>query len=156
MAHNLLRKRSVTFTVRFKLVHFCYLFCHKLVTWAFAFDIDKLTASCEALLAEVWNVCTILMNELEWIYVKQDLKLEWAYILLEIKPCGLGSRIRNVEAFWYETEIIYFVRLCWLCVIVWFTLTLTFWYLKLKNWLFFFLRLEADFFILCYHARCLH
>ena len=31
------------------------------------------------------------MNELEWIYVKQDLKLEWAYILLEIKPCGLGS-----------------------------------------------------------------
>ena len=53
--YGFLRKRRVTFTVRFKLVHFCYLFFHKLVTWAFAFDIDKLTASCEALLAEVLN-----------------------------------------------------------------------------------------------------
>ena len=33
---------------------------------------------------------------------------------LEIKPCGLGPRIRDVEAFWYKTEIkiIYFVQLC--------------------------------------------
>ena len=33
---------------------------------------------------------------------------------LEIKPCGLGSRIRDVEVFWYKTEIkiIYFVPLC--------------------------------------------
>ena len=37
--------------------------------------------------------------------------------LLEIKPCGLGSKIRDVEAFWHKTEILYFVPLCWLCVI---------------------------------------
>ena len=44
---------------------------------------------------------------------------------LEIKPCGQGSRIRDVEAFWYKAEIriIYFVPLC---LIVWFTLTLDF------------------------------
>ena len=32
---------------------------------------------------------------------------------IEIKPFELGSRIRDVEAFWYKTEIkiIYFVRL---------------------------------------------
>ena len=54
-------------------------------------------------------------------------------IILEIKPCGLGSRIRDMKAFWYKTEIIYFVRWCWLCVIVWFTLTLNFLYLKLKT-----------------------
>ena len=43
------------------------------------------------------------------------------YLVLEIKPCELGSRIRDVEAFWYKTEIkiIYFVQLC---VIIWFTL----------------------------------
>ena len=36
------------------------------------------------------------------------------YKILEIKPCGLGSRIRDVEAFCYKTEIkiIYFVPLC--------------------------------------------
>ena len=34
--------------------------------------------------------------------------------MLEIKPCGLGSRIGDVEAFRYKTEvkIIYFVPLC--------------------------------------------
>ena len=57
---------------------------------------------------------------------------------IEIKPFWLGSRIRDLKAFWYKTEIIYFVWLCWLCVIVWFTLTLNFWYLKLKNGLIFF------------------
>ena len=31
--------------------------------------------------------------------------------LLEIKSCWLGSRIRDVEAFWYKTEIIYFLQL---------------------------------------------
>ena len=33
---------------------------------------------------------------------------------IEIKPCGIGSRIRDVEAFCYKTEIkiIYFVPLC--------------------------------------------
>ena len=37
-----------------------------------------------------------------------------SYSLLEIKPCGLGPRIQNVEAFWYKIEIkiIYFVPLC--------------------------------------------
>ena len=41
-------------------------------------------------------------------------------IRLEIKPCGLGSRIRDVEAFWYKTEmkIIYFVPLCLIVLIV--------------------------------------
>ena len=35
------------------------------------------------------------------------------YIILEIKPCGLVSRIRDVEAFWDKTEIkiIYYVPL---------------------------------------------
>ena len=39
---------------------------------------------------------------------------------LEIKPCGLGSRIRDLEAFWYKTEIkiIYFVPLCLIVLIV--------------------------------------
>ena len=27
------------------------------------------------------------------------------YNILEIKTCGLGPRIRDVEAFWYKTEI---------------------------------------------------
>ena len=42
------------------------------------------------------------------------------YKLLEIKPCGLGSRIRDVEAFRYKTEIkiIYFVPLCLILLIV--------------------------------------
>ena len=46
--------------------------------------------------------------------------------LLEIKLCGLGPRIWDMEAFWYKTEIkiIYFVPLC---LISWFTLTLNFW-----------------------------
>ena len=70
--------------------------------------------------------------------------------------CGLGSRIRDEEAFWYKTEIIYFVRLCWLCVIVWFTLTLNFWYLKLKNILIFFWGWRVIFLIQCYQARHLH
>jgi len=40
---------------------------------------------------------------------------------LEIKPSGLGSRIRDVEAFWYKTkiEIIYFVQLFWLYGLPW-------------------------------------
>ena len=42
------------------------------------------------------------------------------YPLAEIKPCGLGSRIWYVEAFWYKTEfkIIYFVKLCLIVLIV--------------------------------------
>ena len=41
--------------------------------------------------------------------------------ILEIKPCGLGSRIRDVEAFWYATEIkiIYFGRFVWLYGLPW-------------------------------------
>ena len=39
---------------------------------------------------------------------------------VEIKPCGLGSRIQYVEAFWYKTEIeiICFVPLCLIVLIV--------------------------------------
>ena len=39
-------------------------------------------------------------------------------LVLEIKPCGLGSRIWDVEAFWYkgEIKIIYFV---WLYGLPW-------------------------------------
>ena len=38
----------------------------------------------------------------------------------QARPCGLGSRIRDVEAFWYKTEIkiIYFVQLCLIALIV--------------------------------------
>ena len=38
----------------------------------------------------------------------------WPKIIEGIKPCSLGSRIQDVEAFWYKTEIkiIYFVPLC--------------------------------------------
>ena len=41
-----------------------------------------------------------------------------AYTILEIKPYGLGSRIRDVEVFWYKTEIkiINFVFDCVDCV----------------------------------------
>ena len=41
-----------------------------------------------------------------------QLAKKYIYIL-EIKPCELGSRIRDVEAFWYKTEIkiVYFVPL---------------------------------------------
>ena len=83
----------------------------------------------------------------------RPLALKPCYVVLEIKPCGLGSRIRDVEAFWYKREIkiIYFVQLC---LIVWFTLTLNFWYLKLKNGLIYFSEDGGWFFlILCYHAR---
>ena len=47
-----------------------------------------------------------------------------------MKPSELGPRIRDVEAFWYKTEIkiIFFVPLC---LILWFTLTLN--CSKLKN-----------------------
>ena len=42
------------------------------------------------------------------------------YCILEIKPRVLGSRIRDVEAFWYKTEIkiIHFVPLCLIVLIV--------------------------------------
>ena len=58
--------------------------------------------------------------------------------LLEIKPCGLVSRIRDVEVFRYKTLIkiiYYFMPLCLILSdleIVWFTLTLNFWCLKNK------------------------
>ena len=101
------------------------------------------------------------MNSI-WIFLRHMVDLIISHLVkgwtiyeeLEIKPCGFGSRIEDVEVFWYKKEIFYFVWLCWFCVIVWFTLTLNFWYLKLKNILIFSLRLEADFFlILCYHPR---
>ena len=62
-----------------------------------------------------------------------------------IKPSGLDPRIRDVEAFWYKTEIkiIYFVSLC---LILRFTLTLNVWYIETKKRSHFFLRLEANFF----------
>ena len=67
------------------------------------------------------------------------------YILLEIKPCRLGPRIQDFDTEQKSNSF----NLChcvWLCLIVWFTLTLNFWYLKLKKHLIFFLRLEAVFF----------
>ena len=98
-----------------------------------------------------WNI-RCLVDE-SFVPATQRIILKIVGFLLEIKPCGLGSRIRDVEAFWYKTKIkiIYFLRLC---VIVWFTLTLNFWYVKLKNGLIFFLWLEADFFLIpCYHPK---
>ena len=85
------------------------------------------------------------------------------FISLEIKPCGLVSRIRDVEAFWYKREIkiIYFVPLCLIllivsdCIVFLNIKNLGFGWTtairhnqKLKNGLiFFFSRLEADFFL---------
>ena len=65
------------------------------------------------------------------------------YGLLEIKLCGLGSRIRDVEAFWYKTEIkiIYFVRLYGLP-----SADPKFLIFKTEKRPHFFLRLKADFF----------
>ena len=68
------------------------------------------------------------------------------YNILEIKPCGLGPRIQDVEAFWYKTEIkiIYFVPL--------YLIKFDFMvypdpkFLKTKKQTHFFLRLKADFF----------
>ena len=42
------------------------------------------------------------------------------FATIEIKPCGLVTRIRDVEAFWYKTEIkiIYFVPLCLILLIL--------------------------------------
>jgi hypothetical protein len=84
------------------------------------------------------------------------------YYILEIKPCGLVSRIRDVEAFWYKTEIkiIYFVPLCLILLVVSDCIHSFFKYQKLrvvlnhchqtqsktKKTASFFLRLEADFF----------
>ena len=47
-------------------------------------------------------------------------KLKKLIYIPEIKPCGLGPRILDVEAFWYNTEIkiIYFVPLQWIPCIV--------------------------------------
>ena len=44
--------------------------------------------------------------------------LKFLYVALEIKLCGLGPRIRDVEAFWYQTEfkIIYFLPFVFDCV----------------------------------------
>ena len=64
----------------------------------------------------------------------------------------LCPSIRDVEAFWYKTEIkiIYFLPLC---LIVWFTLTPNFLYLKLKMASFFSEVRGWVFLVLCYHAR---
>ena len=54
-------------------------------------------------------------------YFKQEkFLITYLYQWLEIKPYGLGSRIREVEAFWYKTEIkkIYFVFDCVDCVLL--------------------------------------
>ena len=55
-----------------------------------------------------------------------DLLELYAYSILEIKPGGLGPRIRDVEAFWYKTEIkiIYFLPLWLIALILRLTLTL--------------------------------
>ena len=55
----------------------------------------------------------------ELIFLGLDILLFFLFIL-EIKPCGLGSKIRDVEVFWYKTEIkiIYFVPLCLIVLIV--------------------------------------
>ena len=60
---------------------------------------------------------TLLNNVKKWKIFFQILwhsQNIWTLHELEIKPCGLGPRIQDVEAFWYKTEIkiIYFVPLC--------------------------------------------
>ena len=67
------------------------------------------------------------------------------YIKLEI---GLGPRIRDMEAFWYKTEIkiIYFVPFCLIVFDLMVYHDPKFLILKTKRRPHFFLRLEADFF----------
>ena len=52
--------------------------------------------------------------------IQGQLLLFLCFFILKIKPCGLGSRIWGVEAFWYKTEIkiIYFMPLCLIVLIV--------------------------------------
>ena len=77
------------------------------------------------------------------------------YSSLEIKPWRLGSRIGDVEAFWCKTEIkiIYVVQLCLIVCDCMVYPDAKFLIPKGKNGLINFLRMEAVFFILCYHAR---
>jgi hypothetical protein len=76
-----------------------------------------------------WNCLILGMNidkMLGPFVVKGVLRLYLGkFITIEIKPCGLGPTIRDVEAFWYKMEIkiIYFVPLC---LMLWFTLILNF------------------------------
>ena len=62
-------------------------------------------------------ICNCLRNR-----IIQSLGQIQSYLfsILEIKTCGLGPRIQDVEVFWYKTEIkiIYFVPLCLIVLIV--------------------------------------
>ena len=77
----------------------------------------------EKLLIIINNIMGDLTNVLSFYLSKSCFRI---IISLETKHCGLGSRIRDVEAFWYKTEIkiIYFVNCVWLYLNVRFTLTL--------------------------------
>jgi hypothetical protein len=96
------------------------------------------------LMAESFQACLIAFEFIFHTFCKHyRWKTVFFYLILEINPCGLGSRIRDVEAFWYKTEIkiIYFVQLCLIacdCKIYPDP--------KLKTASFIFLRMEADFF----------
>ena len=84
------------------------------------------------------------------------LKLQSNYFKLEIKPCRLGLRIRDVEAFWYKTEIqiIYFVPLCLIVSDRKVYPDPKFLIFKTKKWPhFFFWGYMLFFLILCYHTR---
>ena len=77
------------------------------------------------------------------------------YSMLEIKPCGLASRIRDVESFWYKTEIkiIYFVPLCLIVFDRMVHPDPKFLIFKTKKRPHIFSEVRDCFFILCYHAR---
>ena len=74
----------------------------------------------------------------------------WNISITEIKPCGRGSRIWDVEAFWHKREI-KIINFVLLWVLVWFTLALNFWYLKLKGGL---RGMRMIFLIACYQNNC--
>ena len=74
---------------------------------------------------------------------------------LEIKPCGQFEMWRHFDTK-QKSKSFTLCNCVWLCVIVWFTLTLNFRYLKLKMASFFFWGWRLIFFDpICYHASLL-
>ena len=84
----------------------CFLFqiCHILKGWVISDGIFNLFSSTQKIIKSGFYFILKSWGTVVWL-------IFWG---LEIKLCGLGSRIRDVEAFWYKTDIkiIYFVPLC--------------------------------------------
>ena len=81
-----------------------------------------------------------MLSEVQKSAIEFSHGLNFQYVL-EIKPCGLGPRIRDVEAFWYKTEIkiVYFVPLCLIVFDFMVNLNLKLLILKTEKWPHFFI-----------------